>query len=268
MSEINTFKNYCKISQEIEVFKKVLSQDVSSEKRNKLHRDLEKIQDRLSALHQTAENTQGSATRFFGSLQAMEAEVVSLYGAIEDRFEETEVSTIASEALKLGSELEKGRLTDVARLVHDLRGHIQFLFKHRQPSLHNRKILQLTLKLADGAAALAIGGPSNSKLYCFQLIAMLKTLVERTTEQLQRVLDPEEAQLAIDLYEVADLFYHHYKEQAKQRLKELLARLPASKQNALNAIKSDEEKAKLLIAIAAEITLTDDTPLALQLIQG
>ncbi len=239
------FRDYCSISQRVQLFEeKLKNADVSSEMRPELHNELEVIHTELEGLQQI---TLKAGNAFSAQLVTIQEQVVSLYGQIEDRFENYTVTCIAREALKLGSLIENGQMTRVAALADELKGHIQFLFSERLPSLQNRKIIHIAQKLAEAG----VSQESKAKLYSIQLIGMLKALIQEAIEQTEQLLPPEEAELAMELYEIADLYSHHYATEARHRLKPLLHRLPAHR---LQGDLSDEEYANRLIEVAQDMT--------------
>lgn len=243
------FRDYCNVSQRVQLFEEKLNNaDVSSEMRPELHIELETLHTELESLQQTALK---AGSTFSGQLATISEQVVSLYNQIEERFEKYEVTLIAREAIDLGSLVEKGQMTRVAALADQLKGHIQFLFSERLPSLQNRKIIQLAEKLAD---QVSISQESKAKLYSIQLIGMLRALIQETMTHAEEVLAPEEAELVMELYEIADLYSHHYASEARQKLKPLLHRLPSQARHCLEDSLSSEECANQLIGIAQEIT--------------
>lgn len=250
------FSDYCKVSQKVQLFEtKLKSEDVSSEMRPALHTELEEIHTELESTLKMAEGTNSTVA---SQLAKMNDQIVSLYGQIEDRFENYEVSLIAREALDLGALLEQGQMTRVAAMADKLKGHIQFLFSQRRPSLQNHKIIDIAEKLANQASA---PQGTRGKLYSIQLIGILKILIEEAIERTERVLFPDEAELALELYEVADLFSHHYEADALHRLRQFLHRLPERAEKCLEQGLSAEARAQILMEIAHEITHGNDSAL-------
>lgn len=241
------FKDYCNISKELQAFKIQLNNSkISDEARKKYHSELEEIQAQSGAVLQTA---QAAGSAVAGQLAQMNQEIISTYREIDDCFENTQVSLIAQDALNLGSLLEKGQMAQVAKIVDRLKGRIQFLSANRRPSLQNNKIIQLAVKLTEQAIVPASG---RAKLYSLQLIALLKAMIQETMQRAEQLLFPEEAELVMELYAIADLYSHHYVGQGNKRLKAILAFLPkqAEKCFSLEPAKS----AELILDIAQELT--------------
>lgn len=244
----SVFNNYCNISQKLQSFKEQLqSSKLSNETRLTCHRELEMIQTQSEEVLQTAQAT-GSAVA--GQLAAMNQEIVSMYGEIENRFEDYAVTLIAQDALDLGALLEKGLMNQVAAVVDRLKGRIQFLYKERRPSLQSNKIIQLAAQMAEQAIAPVA---KRAKLYSMQLIQLLRAMIQETMERAQQLMFPEEAELVIELYAIADLYSHHHVEEGKKRLRAILNLLPKRAENCFHAL-SPSKSAELLIEIATEIS--------------
>lgn len=242
------FSNFCNISQKLQSFKEQLQNSkVSNETRHSCHRELEKIQAQSGEMLRTA---QAAGSAVAGQFAAMNQEIVSTYREIEDRFEDYEVSLIAKDALDLGSLMEKGSVRQLASIVDRLKGRIQFLYKERRPSLQNNKIIQLASQLAQQAI---VPAAKRAKLYSLQLIQLLRAMIEETMERAEQLMFPEEAELIMELYAIADLYSHHYVKEGKKRLKAIISLLPKRAEQCLNDL-SPSKSAELLIEIAGDLT--------------
>lgn len=238
------FSNFCNVSKRLQTFKTQLQNSkVSNETRLKCHRELEQIQTLSGEVLQTA---QAAGSAVAGQLAAMNQEIISTYSEIENRFEDYEVSLIAKDALDLGTLLEKGQMTQVAAAVDKLKGRIQFLSENRRPSLQSNKIIHLANKMAQQAI---LPHAERAKLYSLKLVQMLRSMIEETMTQTEELLFPEEAELIMELYEIADLFAHHHLNDARRRLRPLLDCLPKHAQKCMDELDS-EKCAQLLIDIA------------------
>jgi hypothetical protein len=204
------------------------------------------IHSELDELRESASKTNSAIST---QLATMNEQIVSLFGKIEERFENCEVTSIATDALDLGALIEAGQMKRVAALANQLKGRIEFLFNERLPSLQNRKILHIAQKLADQSSQ-----GDRAKLYSLPLIGMLKALIQEALTRTEQLLFPEEAEIVMELYEIADLYSHHYLKEARHQLKMLLPRLPSQAQSCLQENVSAEESANILIEMAQNMT--------------
>lgn len=245
MSHINEniFQDYCKISQDVQkVQQKIASDPVNPHTRKVLFQELETLQDSIDRLRQGAKSTQEQFAR-------LESQVISLYREIEDRFEDYEISLISKEALDLGSSLEDGKMVKIAKQVHSLQYNIQFLFEHRRPSLQNRKIVHLAVKLMDYANA-ALSSKGETPKEQIKLIHLLRMLLQEAILKIGMADDPREQELAMDLYEIADLLYRKEKNEALMRLNLIRSQLSRAQQRRIDAAGNDSEE---LISILLEV---------------
>jgi hypothetical protein len=247
----NTHKDYWAAAQRINSFEmNIKTTAVGSEERQKLHGELDAIYEEIEAMQTGAMKTNGVVLPL---LAQMREQIISLYGKVEEFFENHSVSCIAQEALHLSLLLTRGETAKAALLSARLKGKIQSFTDERLPSLHNRKILALAQKLSREAEEPEEG---RTRIYHLQLTQLLKTLVEENLEKTRAFLYPEEAELAMELYEVAELYSRHEEQQAWQKLRTLLYKLPSLQVSQFSQRDlSPQEKAALLTQMADEITL-------------
>jgi len=247
MSNINEsiFQDFCKVSQDVLKLKeKVEKKPVNPQARKMLHKDLETIQDTIERLRGSAEQTQ---TRALAQFEAIEAQVISLYREIEERFESYEISLISKGALELGASLENGKMFKIAKKINRLQHNIQFLFEHRRPSLQNRKIVQLAIKLMDYAHdALSTKGETSKEQ--IKLIHLLNMLLQEAMTRIGMADDPREQEVAIELYEIIDMLYRKEINEAMLKLNQLRSQLSRAQKRRIDAAGSDE-----LISVLLEI---------------
>lgn len=250
MSHINEniFQDYCKISQDVQkISQRVANDPVNPHTRKTLFQELETLQDSIEQLRQGAKSTQEQFAR-------LESQVISLYREIEDRFEDYEISLISKEALDLGANLEGGKMVKIAKQINSLQHNIIFLFEHRRPSLKNRKIVHLAVKLMDYAnAALSLKGETPKEQ--IKLIHLLRLLLQEAVLRIGMADDPAEQELSMELYEIADLFYRKEKNEALMRLNLIRSQLSRAQQNRLDSVGSDPEE-----LISALLELADGDP--------
>jgi len=249
MSNINEdiFQNFCKISQDVQKIEEIIEKNpVNPTARKMLHKDLETIQDKLQQIKQQAEQTQERALAQF---EIIENQVISLYRQIEERFEHYEISLISKGALDLGTSLENGKMFKIAKKINRLSHTIEFLFEHRRPSLKNRKIVQLSIKLRDFAQeALSKKGKTSKEQ--IRLIHLLKTMLREAIMRIGLNDSLEEQELAMELYEVIDLFYRKEKREGFFKLNLLRSQLTNGQRKRIDAAGDDGEE---LITILLEI---------------
>lgn len=243
------FSEYYKINQKIYNFQKKLeTTDISEEQRPEFHIELETIHQELETLQNVAVKVNHAILR---QLLAINEQIIGLFGQIEERFETYEVTLIARQALVLGNLVTNGRMMHTAALANQLKDHIQFFFEQRLPSLHNRTIIQIAQKLAEEAGSIQ---EDKTKMRSLHFIGLLRMLIQEAIERTERFLYPDEAELAIELYEIMELYSHHYTSEARHRLKGLLYRLPSRASKCLDETLSDEQCAHLLTALIQEVT--------------
>jgi hypothetical protein len=243
----NTFKDYWSISQSINRFETDLkTTSVDAQERQSLHRQLDTIYEALEALQAEAAKTNAVVLPLLAQIQQ---QLIGLYGKVEEFFENHSVSSIAGGALQLSSLLATGKMDKATQFATYLKEQIKNFSSQRLPSLHNRRILALAEKLSNQAQD---PQESKAKLYCLQLTHLLKTLVEENLEKVRSFLYPEEAELAIELYEIAELYGEYQEQKGWQKLRPFLYRLPSLEAKGFSAL-SSKEKAALLTELADEI---------------
>ncbi len=249
MSNINEniFQEFCKVSQDVQKLQeKVEKSPVNPHARKMLHKELETIQDTIERLRNGAQQTQARALAQF---EAIETQVISLYREIEERFENYEITLISKGALDLGASLEKGKMFKIAKKITRLEHNIQFLFEHRRPSLQNRKIVQLAVKLMDYAHdALSKKGETSKEQ--IKLIHVLKMLLQEAVTRMGMIDDPQEQELAMELYEIVDLLYRKETKEGLLKLNLIRSQLSRAQKRRVDAADNDPEQ---LITILLEI---------------
>ncbi|MBS0630127.1 MAG: hypothetical protein JSS30_07905 [Verrucomicrobia bacterium] len=249
MSNINEniFQDFCKISQEVQkIQEKVVGSPVNPHARKLLHKELETIQDQLQRLRQGAEQTQ---VRALAQFETVENQVISLYREIEERFENYEITLISKGALHLGTSLENGKMFKISKQITKLQHNIVFLFEHRRPSLKNRKIVQLAVKLMDYAHdALSKKGETSKEQ--IKLIHLLKMLLQEAVTHIGMADDPVEQELAMELYEIVDLLYRKETNEGLLKLNLIRSKLKSAQKRRIDAAGKDPEQ---LMTILLEI---------------
>ncbi len=253
MSHINEniFQNFCLLTKKVQkIQNKVDNQNVTPQIRQSLHKELEGIQGSMDLLRKDAMRAQNQAKQQFMQFDEVESQIISLYRVIEERFEEHEISLISKEAMDLGSTLESGKMFKVAKKVSELRHNILFLFKHRRPSMQHRKIVHLALKLSDHAAEVLLTTGETSKEH-LKLIQVLKTLLKEAILRGEMYVYPGDGELAMDLYEIADLLYHKRIHEGRVKLDLIYSKLSRAQQRRLD-VASDfpKEMVQILLEIA------------------
>ena len=111
----------------------------------------------------------------------------------------------------------------------------------------HRKILQLALKLTEKAESILSG-----KGQSLRLIQMLRTLLLEACFRAEMGVSLEESELAMELYEIADLFEDRRSHnEGRLRLSLILSKLTASQQRRLKAAGDvPKEMIKILHEIA------------------
>lgn len=246
----NIFENYFKLSQKIQMFEHRLQNEATTpDLRHALHKELESLQGSLEKLRQMAVETQATSKHFFNQLEEAENQVICLYRKIEEAFENYEITLISKEALELGKGFEKGSLPAIAKKVDDLKHNIQFLFKHRRPSLQNRKIVQLALQLANSVHEAAQN--KTNKTEHFQAIALLRALLEKALLEANEMMSPEESELALELCEIAELYSQKKHQAGNSKLKEIRYLLSAQQQKEIDkALLDNQNMQDVLLSLA------------------
>jgi len=212
--------------------------------RESLHKKLENLQESAEQLRQNALHTQEQA------LDELEKQIISLYRKVEERFEDYEITLISKEALDLGASLESGKMTYVAKLVDELCHNIHFLFAHRRPSMQHRKIVHLVMKLADQAHEILSTQGKTSKEQ-IKYIHVLRMLLREAVLRAEMAISVDEGELAMDLYEIADLLYRKKENEGRVHLNLIRSKLTNAQQRRLDAAKNDpEEMISILLEIA------------------
>lgn len=245
-SQENLLQNFWKLSREVQTMKqKTQGERVDPDTRKALHKEVESLHETFDRLMAGASSVASAARAQF---EEVEGEIVSMYNTIEEKFEEYEVSLISKGAVHLGEDLELGKMETVAKQVKELSHNIHFLFKHRRPSMKNRKVVHLAMKLVDHANDVI----SSRRVDMAQLrmIHLLRTLLEEALFQAEETISPEEAELAMELYEIADLLYHKRENEGRLRLKLIAARLTPAQRARLEAA---ADQPKVLVQILLEI---------------
>jgi len=250
MSQIqeNHFQTFCKLSQKVQKIQNQLqTKEVNGETRITLHHELEAIQDQI----ETLTNSAAQASASFRQFEEMNRQVISLYRVIEERFEEYEISLISKEAFALTKSLENGRLYKVAKQVEELKHNIHFLFQHRRPSMRHRKIVNLAMKLSyEADDVVATMGKSLADHLKF--IIKLRTLLNEAIRNANLTIDFEDGELAVELYEIADLFKDRRMGEGRVRLELIRNRLTRAQRRRLDAASDiPREMIQILLEIAA-----------------
>lgn len=253
MSHINEniFQDLCKLSIQVQKIQdRVENSPVNPHARKTLHKELETLQSSLDELRQGAQRTGQRAALQFSQFDLMEDQIISLYREIEEQFENYEITLISKEALDLGSSLELGKMVKVAKQLGNLQHNIHFLFEHRRPSLQHRKIVHLAQKLMDYANnALSAKGESSKEQ--IRLIHLLKMLLQEAVLRAGMAANPQEEQLAMDLFEIIDLFYRKERNEGLLKLNLLRSQFSNAQKKRIDAAQGDiDELISALLEIA------------------
>ncbi|NGX48232.1 MAG: hypothetical protein K1000chlam3_01622 [Chlamydiae bacterium] len=247
----NIFQKFCLLSQKVQKLEnQVENERVSPSMRVQMHKQLESLQGSIETLRRNALDAQRQAKQLFMQFEEMENQIISLYRKVEEGFENFEISLITKEAFDLTQSLTKGKMIEIAKKVNELRYNVHFLFKHRRPSMQHRKIVHLALKLSDQADEIlqSAGAVSKKNL---QLIQLLKVLLKEAVARADSLEDPDQAELAMDLFEIAELFYHKKKKEGFLRLQLIRSLLSPAQQARLDAASDyPKEMVKILLEIA------------------
>lgn len=244
----NIFKEFWTISTQVQsIQKKVEGHPISFEQRKMIHTHLETLQSSLESLRQ-----QACATH--KQFEEMEHQIVSLYGQVEEQFENYEISHISKQALELCHSAEAGQLTQLAKKMDTLMHHIHFLFKHRRPSLQHRKIVHIILKLTEHAKNILSSKAPLSQAQV-RTLYLLKMLLREAILQAEKAIDPTEAELMMELYEVIALLNQKKTNEALLKLKWLYPLLTAEQKK---KIESTKENPQTLLTALLDLTGPDD----------
>lgn len=244
----NQFQTFCKLSQKVQkIQNQIQTKEVNGQTRVSLHHELESIQDQIEKLTESAAHASASFRQF----EEMNRQIISLYREVEERFEEYEISLISKEAFALSKALENGRIFKVAKQVEELKHSIQFLFQHRRPSMQHRKIVNLAMKLSyEADDVVATMGKSLSDHLKF--ILKLRSLLKEAVQRANLMINPEEGELAVELYEIADLLESSRMGEGRMRLHLIRNRLTRAQRRRLDAASDiPREMIKILLEIAA-----------------
>ncbi|NGX39024.1 MAG: hypothetical protein KR126chlam1_00342 [Chlamydiae bacterium] len=249
--QTNIFQDFCLLSQKLQVIRdKVRSEQISPTTREQLHKELESLQSSMELLRQSAMQIASHSQQQFSQMDEMDDSIISLYGEIEDAFEDYEVTLISKTALAIGSLLELGKIGKVAKMIEGLSHNIHFLFNHRRPSLAHRRVIHLAMKLMDHANGILTGKGQSNKEH-MHLVHILKILMREALAKAQACIDPEEGALVMQLYEIAELFYERKKKEAHLRLNLIHSQLTPAQQKRLEAAgDSIDELIQILLEIA------------------
>lgn len=244
-------QNYWKISKTVQTLEEqVKKEPISPSDKKNLHHQLEILQNSLEKLRRKAVDTQKQAHLQF---DAIESQIISLYRKIDEKFDEHEIFLITKEAFVLSNLVGIGKVTRIAKQIHELRHHIHFLFTHKRPCMRHRKIINLILKMTDYAAG-TLKGIKTSKAQV-QLIHLLKILIQETLLQVEKEVGIEEGDLAMQLYEIADLIYRQKEKEAKLKLNFVTSHLTSAQQNRLATAEENPEE-----LLSAVLEIADGDP--------
>lgn len=246
------FQKFCALSQKVQkIQSRVEKEEVTPLKRIQLHKKLEKLQENFEDLRDSAASTEKQAKQLFSQFEEMESQIITLYRKVEEGFENFEISLISKEAIDLSQSLATGKMLGVAKKINELRHNVHFLFKHRRPSLKNRKIIQLALKLTDHADAIVQKTAKVPKQH-LELIQFLRNLLKEATHIAEEMEDPNEGELMMELYEIAEMLYHKKKEkEGRLRLSLIRGKLSRAQNARLDqAMHEPKELIKILLEIA------------------
>jgi len=259
MSE-DIFQNFCTISQRVQnLQRKIETENVTPQIRVDLHKELETLQGSMETLRQKAFQTQSQVQQQFSQFDEMDTQIITLYRMVEEQFENYEIALISKEAMELGESLTSNQMVKVAKQINTLSHNIHFLFKHRKPSLRHRKIVHLATKLLEQGSEILKTKAKDAKQHV-QLVQLLETLLKEAVTKAEDFLDPNEGELAMELYEIAELFYHKKEKQARLQCQLLRSRLSPSAQRRLDeALLSPEERVEILLEMADGVPSMEST---------
>jgi len=252
MSQIDetVFQNFCLISQKVQEIQKTTEEErITPDLRVELHQELEKAQVSLESLRN------GAAKTIFvlgqsNPMDAVEKQIVSLYRIVEEGFEKHQITDISEQALDLSHQFEKGEVGHLAQKVDQLKHNIQFIYTTRCPSMKNRKVIDLAKKMVEHSNEILStkGKVSTEQLQRFQL---LRGLLREALNQIETFADPMDAEIAMEMCEIANLFRKRKKGEALLQLQFLKPRLSNSQIDQIEAASDDaEELAHLLMELA------------------
>lgn len=165
-------------------------------------------------------------------------QVVSLYGRIISLCQESEVSTIEKEALRLEERIQGGNWKKLAREVKELKKQIDQFCYYNRPSKRGKQSLALA---------------RNSIQKAHRILQGKKELqTEDALSNMQMYEDPEQG---YELFEIATLFYKGKNKEGKNRIRLLPVDLQDSLRSRLcideepKEIFSDEERSQWIQAL-------------------
>lgn len=247
----NTFQYYCTLCQDVQkIQNQIKKEDITPQLRIALHKQLEGLQDSIEIFRQNTLQTQKQMVTQFIQIEEIERQIISLYRVIEERFEEYEINLISKEAMELSQSVESGKMFQIAKQINALRHTIHFLFQHRCPSMKNRKILNLALKLSDHADTVLVskGKEMQEQL---QLIQILKNLLKEALMSAEDCGDTSQEDLAMELYEISDLFQNHRSQEGRLKLNLIRSKLTELQQKRIDAsFYNSKEMVEVLSEIA------------------
>jgi hypothetical protein len=238
------------------------SRTLTPQTRNQLFHELDCANETLHALQEKA-----GAVADFSHLQALQnlnglqERIISLYGRVDDRFTDSEVGKIQEEAETLDTHLkqplEKGNLTRISKEVDNLKRHIHTLCDSHRLLREDRRKIAMAQACVRNADAVLQGKPYQATLFPMAALEF----------------DPEADLAAVDLYELAELFYHHKTKAAQREFNQLpdwQKEIVFSHLKELGIPSADPsldmtKTVQALIATAHEISSSDDGQLYLSL---
>lgn len=246
------FQKFCSISQQVQHVQSLIEQEeINPSTRIQYHKALETLQDDFEALKEKASSTELHAKSMLAQFKELGSQIITLYRKIEEGFEKYEISLISKEAIDLSQSLATGKMLGIAKKIDALKHNVQHFYKHRRPSLKNRKIIHLALKLTNhiDEAVQSRGIISKEHL---QFIQRLKMLLKEAIFQAEEVIDPSEAELMMELYEIADLMHYKKEKEGLAWLNLIRSRLTPAQNARLQEAENDpQELAKILLEIAS-----------------
>lgn len=255
------FHQFCSISQKVQQIQQTAEkEEITPDLRVELHKELEKAQDSLASLRTGAQKT----TRFMGQaspMDAVEKQIISLYRIVEEGFEKHEIRHISQQALDISHQFEKGEMGYLAQKVDQLKHNIQFLYTTRCPSMKNRKVIDLAKKLVDHSNLVL---ETKKKLGTAELqrFQLLRGLLQAALQQIELFADPEDAEVAMEMCEIADLLRKRQRGEALVQLQFLRPRLSNDQTRQIDEVAQDsDELARVLLELAGGNPELDDAVL-------
>lgn len=242
----DVFINYFKLSQKIQSFEQRLkSEEITPNARLIFHKELDTFHGSFDCLKQSALDVQTNAKQLFYQLEEMENQIIYLYRDIEERFEYHEISCISTKALELAKNFQDEDVVLTAKKINFLKHKISFLFKHRRPSMQHRKIIYLSLQLVN-----AINKTTQGKKN-FGQVAIVLELLKKALAEANVVINPQEAEISIELCEIAELYAQKKEKEGHSKLKEIRYFLNEEQKNRLDgAFLQNKNMEKVLLKLA------------------